>query len=512
MRAPLLLLVFALSACAPPILLDSPAHAEQAQNLTNISNFGNVESSAESWQKHFAVDREMETWWNSQDFAPQWLEISFPHPTKVGRVELTVAQVSPGPATHKVRLENEEGGMIAWHRFDTQLANDGDSFTLIIDPPKYVSKVHVLTTRHPGWVAYRELRIFGIPSDILPESVPIAATGLSRPVYLSHAKDGSGRLFVLEQNGRIRIVKDGALLEEPFLDISQRVQSDAQLGILGIAFPPNYPREGHFYVSYTSTAGQNKVSRFHVSHDNPDKADPDSEETIIAFDLTSTLHPVGTLAFGPLDGFLYIASGDGHRSNLPYTKFPQDPSSLLGKILRIDVESNVSPYAIPSDNPFLGVADHAPEIWALGLRNPWGIAFDPKTGALFIPDSGNIKREEVNYQPPDSSGGGNYGWPCWEGDFSTGECQLDDAIAPVTWHGRDTGCAIVGGVAYDGRFFFSDYCAGKVWSLERGPSGWETVLVAQTETLISSVGVDQAGNLYAVDHANGVIFRIDVAH
>lgn len=509
MRMPLMFLALALSACTHSIPLDSPAPAEpQAQNLKYISNLGNVESSAESWQKHFAVDREMDSWWNSQDFAPQWLEIGFPKPTRIGRVELIVAQVSPGPATHKVRLENNAGKMIVWHRFDTELANDGDSFILKIDPPKYASKVRVLTTRHPGWVAYRELRIFGIASDTQTEFVPIVATGLSRPVYLTHAGDGSGRLFILEQKGRIRVVKDGILLDEPFLDISQIVDAGALSGLRGIAFPPNYAREGRLYVSYTSVGGQNTVSRFHISHSNPDRADPDSEEPLMLFDRPSTNHSVGTLAFGPRDGYLYIAVGDGHRTELLYPRTPQDPGSLHGKILRIDVESEVKPYAIPPDNPFVGMAGHATEIWALGLRNPWGIAFDQDNGALFIPDAGHMTREEVNYQPADSTGGENYGWPCWEGDLSTGECHLDDTIAPVAWHGRESGCVIVGGSVFEGRFFFSDYCGGKVWSLGKGQSGWETVLIARIKTLISSVGIDQEGNLYALDHANGVIYRI----
>ena len=221
------------------------------------------------------------------------------------KIELIVAQVSPGPATHKVRMERE-GDIVVWHRFDSDLAADGHVFALRLDPPQYIDKVRILTTRHEGWVALREVRI--LSSALLSESV----SGLLHPVQLTHAGDGSGRLFVLEKEGRIRIVRDGVLVETPFLDISQRISaSGTEQGLQNVAFPPSYVKYQRFYVSYTDTNGDTVISRFTTSADL-DRADPDSEEIILTINQPGALHNGGTLKFGPRDGYLYVASGDGH--------------------------------------------------------------------------------------------------------------------------------------------------------------------------------------------------------
>ena len=506
MRILTLFLLLALVSCAAPSPSESGRDRPKRYQLQVPRwGWGTVEVPDGSWHKFKAVDNDLDTWWSADDFAPQWFEITYPINVrvKVAGVELTVSQVAPGPATHKVRLEDDDGKIVAWRRFDSSLSTDGDTFVLKIEPPVYARKVRVLTTRHEGWVAYRELRIFGAT-----EHLPIS---LSRPVYLTHAGDGGRRLFILEQEGRVRLVGDGILLDEAFLEISSRIRLGelAHFGLLGIAFPPDYGQTGKFYVSYVDEGGQNVLSRFRVSPDNPDKADPNSEEVLISFEQMSETHPIGTLAFGPRDGYLYVGVGDGHGSKSPPSHAAQETSTLYGSILRLDVSPDTG-YAIPPDNPFANVSGHAPEIWAYGLRNPWGIAFDRDTGALFIPDVGNHSREEINYQPPGSAGGSNYGWPCWEGDIDTGECQQGDFVPPVVVYGRDISCATVGGAASEGRFIFADFCSGWIRSLSETPTGWETALLFPINSPVSGIGTDEAGNIYALGYLDGAIYMIGI--
>ena len=423
------------------------------------------------------------------------------------KIELIVAQVSPGPATHKIRMERA-GDVVVWHRFDSDLAADGDVFALRLDPPQYIKKVRILTTRHEGWVAWREVRI--LSSAMLSEPV----SGLSEPVQLTHAGDGSRRLFVLEKEGRIRIVRDGVLIKTPFLDISQRISAKRlEQGLQNVAFPPSYVNHQRFYVSYTDTNGDTVISRFATGAD-PDRADPDSEEIILTINQPGIHHNGGTLKFGPGDGYLYIASGDGHETLSDY--IPQqakDPGTLLGKILRIDVESGAKPYAIPADNPFVSIPGYAPEIWALGLRNPWGMAFDQQTGDLYIPDTGWDTNEEVNFQPADSGGGENYGWPLLEGVVTIeAEGVVDDLVLPVTVYDRTQGCAIVGGAVYEGQFIYADFCTSKIWSLRRlGQDEWQNRFLMTVDVPISSIGADESGNLYALGFLNGWIYPLAIA-
>ena len=305
------------------------------------------------------------------------------------------------------------------------------------------------------------------------------------------------------------------LVETPFLDISQRITAKGtEQGLLNVAFPPSYLNHQRFYVSYTDTNGDTVISRFTTSAD-PDRADSDSEETILTINQPGIPHNGGTLKFGPHDGFLYIASGDGHSylifKNM-YRNTRKIPERYWAKILRIDVESGAKPYAIPADNPFVSLPGHAPEIWSLGLRNSWGMAFDQQSGDLYIPDTGWHTNEEVNFQPADSRGGENYGWPLLEGVVPMeAEGIVDDLVMPVAVYDRPQGCAVVGGAVYEGQFIYADFCTGKIWSLRRqGQDEWQSRLLVTLGVPVSGIGVDESGNLYALGYLDGKIFPLAI--
>ena len=480
----------------------------QSRSLANIVGQGFIAVSAAGDIQRFAVDGDLDTWWTAHDYAPQWFQVTLPHAQPVGKIELIAAQVSPGPSTHWVRMERA-GEIVGWHRFDADLAADGHLFALRIDPPQHIDKVRILTTRQVGWVAWREVRI--LSSALISESV----SGLTFPVQLTHAGDGSGRLFVIEREGRIRIVRDGMLVETPFLDISQRVLSAEfeEQGLLNVAFPPSYVDHKRFYLNYTDLNGDTVISRFETS-DDADMAKPESEEIILKIEQPSREHNGGTLKFGPRDGYLYISSGDGRASDAEdMSQQSQNPGTLLGKILRIDVESDEKPFAIPSDNPFVTFPGYAPEIWAMGLRNSWGLAFDQLSGDLYIPDTGWSKNEEVNFQPADSRGGENYGWPLFEGFVSIeAEGSVDELVSPVAVYERREGCAVVGGAVYEGQFIYADFCTGRIWSLRRqGQDEWQSGLLMKLGVPISSIGADEWGNLYAVGYLDGKIYSLAIA-
>ena len=483
-----------------------PVENDPYVGALNITDKGKISVSNGEWNMHYAVDGNPDTWWSADDFAPQWLAVEFYNPYPVNRIELSVAQVNNGPTTHEIWLKNESGVITLKKRFVNVPTADLDTFTIAIDPPQYVYEVRILTRQGQGWVAWREVRIFAPTSFYLKMDLELV-----NPVQITHAGDGSGRLFVIEKEGRIRIVRDSVLVETPFLDISDRVgETVTEQGLLSIAFPPSYMKRQRFYVSYTDTKGDAVVSRFLTSAD-PDRADPDSEDVILTMKQEGVNHNVGTLTFGPRDGYLYIASGDGHETRSEYIpQQAQNPGTLLGKILRIDVESGAKPYAIPADNPFVSTPGYAPEIWALGLRNPWGIAFDQQTGDLYIPDAGWHTYEEVNFQPADSGGGENYGWPLWEGNAAIEvEGAVDDPVWPVTVYNSTLGCAIVGGAVHEGQFIYADFCTGKIWSLQRqGQDEWESKLLMTMGVPISSIGADESGNLYAIGLADGNIYML----
>ncbi len=343
-------------------------------------------------------------------------------------------------------------------------------------------------------------------------------SGFSQPVHITHAGDGTGRLFVVEQAGRIRLVKNGTLQATPFLDIHTRVGCCGEQGLLSVAFPPGFAASGRFYVDYTNTAGNTVIARYRVTG-NPDVADPASEQIVLPIAQPYANHNGGQLAFGPNDGHLYIGMGDGGSGGDPDNR-AQNPADLLGKILRIDVETgSPATYTVPASNPFVGAAGYRPEIWALGLRNPWRFSFDRANGDLYIADVGQSSREEVDYQPASSGGGQNYGWRIMEGFlcFNPNPCSSAGLTLPVVDYPHASGdCSITGGFVYrgpdypgmQGLYFYGDYCTGRIWGLQFSGGSWQSLELLDTTANISSFGEDQDGNLYVADLAAGTVSRI----
>ena len=347
------------------------------------------------------------------------------------------------------------------------------------------------------------------------------ASGFKRPVYLTHAGDGTGRLFVVEQPGRIWVIENGQLSPSPFLDIISIVHSGGnEQGLLSVAFHPNYESNGLFFVNYTRKPdGATVVARYTVSGD-PNAADPNSAVTILTIAQPEPNHNGGLVQFGP-DGYLYIGMGDGGGGGDRHGAIGngQDLLALLGKLLRIDVDSG-EPYAIPDSNPFVVRSDVRPEVWAYGLRNPWRFSFDRATGDLFIADVGQNAYEEVNFQPASSAGGENYGWRIMEGNHCfnpKSDCDQSGLVLPAAEYDHGSGCSITGGSVYrgsqyawlDGLYFFADYCTGIIWSLEHDVSGaWSMVERAQADFTISSFDEDEAGELYVIGHNDGTVYRM----
>ena len=288
-----------------------------------------------------------------------------------------------------------------------------------------------------------------LPSLLLTSPV----TGLAQPVTITHAGDGSGRMFVAEQAGRIRIIRNGTLAPTPFLDLGSRISTGGERGLLGLAFPPGFATRQHFYVNYTNPAGNIVIARYRVSVGNPDVADFNSEQVVLVVDHPNFAnHNGGQLAFSPRDGYLYIGTGDGGSGGDPNNR-AQNGNDLLGKILRIDVETGTpATYTVPASNPFVGTTGFRSEIWALGLRNPWRFSFDHQTNDLFVADVGQGNFEEVNFQPATSEGGENYGWRIMEGlhCFNPSNCSSNGLTLPVTeytilWDVRSPAVMFIGG-------------------------------------------------------------------
>jgi glucose/arabinose dehydrogenase len=346
------------------------------------------------------------------------------------------------------------------------------------------------------------------------------AGGLDTPVGIAHAADGSGRLFIVEKKGRIRVVRNGALANVPFLDITDRVgSSQSEQGLLGLAFHPDYTDNGRFFVNYTNLQGDTVVSRFAVSAD-PAQAEPASETVLLTLDQPAANHNGGHLAFGP-DGYLYVGTGDGGAAGDRYGN-GQNGQTLLGAMLRLDVDGD-QPYAIPASNPFVGDPAVRDEIWAIGLRNPWRYSFDRLTGDLYIADVGQNLYEEVNFQATGSPGGQNYGWPIMEAAHCFPEdrsCDQTGLVLPVVEYAHSQGCSVTGGGVYRGQEFpllegvylFGDFCSGRVWGLVSGTDGnWDTAELAQTDVQISSFGEDESGEMYVLDMGRGELYKIAVS-
>ena len=356
-------------------------------------------------------------------------------------------------------------------------------------------------------------------SDDSNEQIAITLTrhvgGFNQPVHITHAGDGSQRLFVVEQEGRIRIVKNQTLLSTPFLDISTRVSCCGERGLLSVAFPPNYASKGYFYVNYTNNDGNTVVARYRVTSD-PDVANPNSEEIILTVEQPFPNHNGGQLAFGP-DGYIYIGMGDGGSGGDPQGN-GQRPETLLGKLLRIDVESGTQPYAVPANNPFVQSRFYRSEIWALGLRNPWRFSFDRQTGDLYIGDVGQGTYEEINFQPRASFGGENYGWNIMEGKhcFNSDSCNQSGLVLPIVEYSHSEGCSVTGGVVYRGQqyprlqgvYFYGDYCSGTIWGLKVTGTTVQNGRLLDTPYSVSTFGEDEAGEVYLADLGNGDIYRV----
>jgi glucose/arabinose dehydrogenase len=337
--------------------------------------------------------------------------------------------------------------------------------------------------------------------------VPVVSTGLEAPLFITHAGDGSGRLFILERAGRVRVLVGGTLLERPFLDIAGRVLAGDERGLLGLAFHPRFGANGRFFVNYTRQPdGATVVSKFRASTD-PNVALPSTEQELLTVFQPYANHNGGMLAFGP-GGRLFIGLGDGGSSGDPGNR-AQNPFELLGKILRIDV-NNGQPYAIPSANPF-AAGGGRPEIYALGFRNPWRFSFDRLTGTLYAGDVGQGAAEEVDLV----SRGRNYGWRIVEGDRcyepATG-CNRQGLTPPIATYDHTGGrCSITGGYVYRGSavpalvgtYVYADYCTGEIF----GRSGSQSTVLLATSRAIASFGEDQAGELFVVG-LGGTVDRI----
>jgi glucose/arabinose dehydrogenase len=364
------------------------------------------------------------------------------------------------------------------------------------------------------------------PTDPPPPARPVTVhrllSGLGGPTSVTHA--GDDRLFITEQAGRIRIVRNGTLISAPFLDIHSLVRSGGEQGLLGLAFHPHYSQNGFFFVFYTDLDGTDIVARYHVSAD-PDRADPASGRILLSIPEPFENHNGGALQFGP-DGYLYAGIGDGGSGGDPNC-FAQRTVNLLGKILRLDVDANASAppfYGIPADNPFRGGSPMPDEVWALGLRNPWRISFDRRIGDLWIGDVGQGVREEIDFQPAGSPGGQNYGWKVMEGSLcfsraacpsSTPECDSPLLTPPVTEYDHGAECSVTGGYvsrapslphAY-GAYVFGDYCSGRMWTAERRGAGWQIRSLVGTVGGLSSFGEGSDGELYAVS-LNGGLYQL----
>ncbi|MFZ5816595.1 MAG: PQQ-dependent sugar dehydrogenase [Bacillota bacterium] len=365
--------------------------------------------------------------------------------------------------------------------------------------------------------------VVGYREGLSPEApVPaikleLLVDGLSGPIAMTHAGDGSGRLFVLEQKGRVRVIEGGRLLPEPYLDLTDRVNSRAnEQGLLGLAFHPQYRENGVLYIHYTGAKGETVISRFRRSARDPGKGDPASEEVLLTVEQPYANHNGGTILFGP-DGYLYIALGDGGSGGDPGNR-AQNLESLLGKILRIDVGTAGS-YRIPASNPFVGRPGRD-EIWAYGLRNPWRISFDRVTGDLWIADVGQNEIEEINRQPAASRGGENYGWKAYEGSRRYASAvEAPGAVFPVAeYTHREGGCSVTGGYVYRGRrhleltgvYLYADFCSGKIWGLRNQGGVWSVSLLLESGLNIPAIGEDEAGELYVIDRS-GALYRVAAA-
>ena len=352
----------------------------------------------------------------------------------------------------------------------------------------------------------------------------LVMSGFADPLFVTAAPNDTSRLFVVEQGGTIRIIKNGIKLTRPFINITSLVLSNSsERGLLGLAFHPNFATNRYFYVDYTrQTDGATVIARYQCSATDPDSAVVTSDSIFLTIPQPYANHNGGMLAFGPNDGYLYVGMGDGGSGGDPENR-AQDSTVLLGKILRLDVD-RANGTLIPNSNPFVGRAGWRGEIWAYGVRNPWRFSFDRANGDLYIADVGQGAWEEVDYQPASSTGGENYGWRLKEGTHCynpSTNCDPGGLTDPVYEYGHTSGrCSITGGYVYrgcaipdlNGTYFFGDYCSGNIYSFTKNAGGIATFTDHTTELgslgmSISSFGQDAAGEIYIVDYS-GSIYKI----
>ncbi|MCG8466374.1 MAG: PQQ-dependent sugar dehydrogenase [Xanthomonadales bacterium] len=395
-----------------------------------------------------------------------------------------------------------------------------------------------------------------IPADVTLDQL---IGGLSSPLSVRDAGDGSGRLFIVEQDGLIRIWDGTQVLNTPFLDVSGITTSNGERGLLGLTFHPDYENNGRFFINFTADGqpgvdtGTTVVAEYQVSAGNPNVADANSQEVIFTITQDFSNHNGGDIKFGP-DGYLYIGMGDGGSGNDPcnraQTLDPNDIVSgggcesdqsvaLLGKMIRIDINNSTpagsnelcaanpdgsAPYAIPNDNPFSANDGNCDEIWSYGLRNPFRFSFDRETGDLWMGDVGQNVWEEVNFEPAGTAGL-DYGWRACEGAHPSGNnnpsstCPVAGAIDPVLEYNRQgTGdCSVIGGFRYrgpvnslTGTYIFGDFCSGRIWfAQETSPGNFEFELTSMNGNLLSGFGEDSNGEVYITSFGAGAVFRFN---
>lgn len=358
-----------------------------------------------------------------------------------------------------------------------------------------------------------------IPLDEIEITLREVASGFDQPLFVTSDGTGSGVLYVLEKTGRIWTLDNGVRGEAPFLDISDRVSTTSEQGLLGIAFPPNYAETQMFLVSYTRADGASVLSWMRGAPRG--QADPGSEQVLLTQPQPFVNHNGGMIAFGP-DGHLYYGLGDGGSGGDPQGN-GQNLGTLLGKMLRLNVLADASqtretPYGIPLDNPFASQEGARGEIWAYGLRNPWRFSFDRATGDLWIGDVGQNNWEEIDFQPASSTGGENYGWNLYEGAHTYPRNEavsgpVEGFAMPLVEYDRQAGKSVTGGYVYRGAeqdrlwgtYFYADYVDGRIWGLQRAEDGTvQTRLLLDTQLSIASFGEDDSGELYVVDFGGSV--------
>ncbi len=384
--------------------------------------------------------------------------------------------------------------------------------SISLNSGSFVSELIRVLPNSDGTIGY----ITRVPASLVPsETTSITPeqiiSGLSFPIALTHAGDSSDRLFIVEQGGLIKIYDGTDVLETPFLDVSDKISLSGEQGLLGLAFHPNYSSNGRFFVHYNGLDGETVIAEYQVSQ-NSNVANANSEEVILTVTQPDIIHNGGQIAFGS-DGYLYVALGDGGPQGDPNGN-AQNLNSLLGKILRIDINSG-NPYAIPSTNPFISQSDARDEIWAYGFRNPWKFSFDKTSGKLFLGDVGQSAVEEVDIV----TSGGNYGWNIAEGSRCyepTEGCDTAGVTMPVAEYSHFEGFAIVGGYVYRGsrypervgKYFFGDFAAGTIWTLTQADTGqWIREEILKVDFQISSFGEDEDGELYVID-IRGKVYRL----